>query len=246
MKKLSIEKFCRKYYLNGSVDSVKWIVNDETKTITAAAVTDDKSLLSTIVLSNFHELPSAELGINETGKMLKLLSVLDDEISIKYNEQDGRLTSINFDDTKTDIQYVTADLSVIPKSGKLNNLPTFGLEIVLDKSFVSRFIDAKNALPDVSTFTLSTNKKELVEMIVGYSTVNSSRVKLSLNLKSGFDKISKILHFNAAYLKEILNANKECEEAILKVSETGFGLAYVEFTHEDFKSEYFLVGLKSA
>jgi hypothetical protein len=246
MNKLLIEKFCRKYYLNGLVDSVKWVVNDETKTITASAVTDDKSLISTIVLSNFNELPSSELGINETGKLLKLLSVLDDDITIKYNENDGRLTSINFDDTKTDVQYVTADLSVIPKSGKLNNLPSFGLEIVLDKSFISRFIDAKNALADVSTFTLNTNKKDIVEMIIGYSTVNSSRVKLSLHLKSGFDKLSKIIHFNALYLKEILNANKECDAAILKVSDSSFGLAYVEFMHEDFKSEYFLVGLKSA
>ncbi len=80
-------------------------------------------------------------------------------------------------------------------------------------------------------------------MIIGYSSINSNRIKLAINAVDGKDTVSKNINFNANHLKEILVANKDCTNANLKVSDAG--LASVQFVCDDIISEYYLVEVKS-
>jgi hypothetical protein len=117
------------------------------------------------------------------------------------------------------------------------------VEIPLDADFISKFVSSKGALADVDTFTLTMNKKGKLEMIIGYSSINSNRIKLAVNAVEGKDTVTKNINFNANHLKEILVANKDCTNAHLKVSEAG--LASVEFVCGDITAEYYLVEVKS-
>jgi hypothetical protein len=87
------------------------------------------------------------------------------------------------------------------------------------------------------------NKKGKLEMIIGYSSINSNRIKLAVNAVEGKDTVTKNINFNANHLKEILVANRDCTNAHLKVSEAG--LASVEFVCGDITAEYYLVEVKS-
>ena len=73
--------------------------------------------------------------------------------------------------------------------------------------------------------------------------MNTNRIKLSVNTVEGKDTVSKNIHFNANHFKEILLANKDCQDAVLKVSDAG--LATAEFVCGDYISTYYIVETKN-
>ncbi len=113
MTKETLKTFINKYYLGGTVESVKWVANTSNKQLITNAITEDKNVLLKVTLNNFSELPDGELGINDTSKLVKLLGVLKDEIKSEYNKTGDKITSVVFSDDNTDVQYVIADLQIL-------------------------------------------------------------------------------------------------------------------------------------
>ena len=243
MKKQTINTFIDKYSLNGTIESVKWVVDSANKQIKTASISDDKNVLSFVVIKDSAGLNDAEIGINDTAKLKKLLSVLNDEVNISFNMREDKIVSISLTGESTDVQYVTADLSVIPKVPELKKLPPFNLEIPLTKEFVTTFVKAKNALSDVDTLTFTKDKKDKLKLVIGFSSVNSNRISIDFKPTEGKDTLGKTIHFSAKYLKEILTSNNDCENAVLKISDAG--IAHVEFNNDVFNSSYYLVEIKN-
>jgi len=243
MKKQTINTFIDKYSLNGTIESVKWIIDSANKQIKTASISDDKNVLSFVVIKDSAGLNDAEIGINDTAKLKKLLSVLNDEVNISFNTREDKIVSISLTGESTDVQYVTADLSVIPKVPELKKLPPFNLEIPLTKEFVTTFVKAKNALSDVDTLTFTKDKKDKLKLVIGFSSVNSNRISIDFKPTEGKDTLGKTIHFSAKYLKEILTSNSDCENAVLKISDAG--IAHVEFNNDVFNSSYYLVEIKN-
>ena len=243
MKKQTINTFIDKYSLNGTIESVKWIVDSANKQIKTASISDDKNVLSFVVIKDSAGLNDAEIGINDTAKLKKLLSVLNDEVNISFNTREDKIVSLSLTGESTDVQYVTADLSVIPKVPELKKLPPFNLEIPLTKEFVTTFVKAKNALSDVDTLTFTKDKKDKLKLVIGFSSVNSNRISIDFKPTEGKDTLGKTIHFSAKYLKEILTSNNDCENAVLKISDAG--IAHVEFNNDVFNSSYYLVEIKN-
>ena len=243
MKKQTINTFIDKYSLNGTIESVKWVVDSANKQIKTASISDDKNVLSFVVIKDSAGLNDAEIGINDTAKLKKLLSVLNDEVNISFNMREDKIVSLSLTGESTDVQYVTADLSVIPKVPELKKLPPFNLEIPLTKEFVTTFVKAKNALSDVDTLTFTKDKKDKLKLVIGFSSVNSNRISIDFKPTEGKDTLGKTIHFSAKYLKEILTSNNDCENAVLKISDAG--IAHVEFNNDVFNSSYYLVEIKN-
>ena len=243
MKKQTINTFIDKYSLNGTIESVKWVVDSANKQIKTASISDDKNVLSFVVIKDSAGLNDAEIGINDTAKLKKLLNVLNDEVNISFNTREDKIVSLSLTGESTDVQYVTADLSVIPKVPELKKLPPFNLEIPLTKEFVTTFVKAKNALSDVDTLTFTKDKKDKLKLVIGFSSVNSNRISIDFKPTEGKDTLGKTIHFSAKYLKEILTSNSDCENAVLKISDAG--IAHVEFNNDVFNSSYYLVEIKN-
>ena len=243
MKKQTINTFIDKYSLNGTIESVKWVVDSANKQIKTASISDDKNVLSFVVIKDSAGLNDAEIGINDTAKLKKLLSVLNDEVNISFNMREDKIVSLSLTGESTDVQYVTADLSVIPKVPELKKLPPFNLEIPITKEFVTTFVKAKNALSDVDTLTFTKDKKDKLKLVIGFSSVNSNRISIDFKPTEGKDTLGKTIHFSAKYLKEILTSNNDCENAVLKISDAG--IAHVEFNNDVFNSSYYLVEIKN-
>ena len=246
MKKDTLNTFIDKYSLNGTIESVKWTVSSDDKTIKTSAISDDKNVLGFVTIKDNADLNDTEIGVNDTLKLKKMLTVLGEDVSISPNETNNKVTSLVLKSESTDIQYVTADLSVIPKSPELKKLPDFNLEIPLTKEFITTFVKAKNALSDVDIFTLTSSKsgkKSKIKMTLGFSNVNSNRINIDIDPAKSKSTLGKTIHFSAKYLKEILTSNNDCENAVLKVSDAG--LANVEFDNDNFHSNYFLLEIKN-
>ena len=246
MTKTNLQKFIGKYSLKGTINSVKWVVTSAEKLMNVKAITEDKTLLIDLKWNNFTDITTdAELGVYETDKLERMLKALGENITVVVNESNGKVTSLSFADDNTDVQFMTAELSVIPPSSSLKKVPPYGVEIDLTKDFTAKFKSAKDALPDEDKFTLLMGKKsKKLQMIIGYSAINSNRITLDVPAKDGKNTVAKEISFNANYFKSILDSNSDCDNAVLRVSESG--LASVEFVCGDFTVAYHMTKIQTA
>jgi len=237
MNKSNIISFIERYNLNGVVESVKYTVKD--KVLSTSFVSEDKSMAGSVTALAF-DFEDAEFGIYETTKFKSFLKVLDDEISLKLNKVDDKPNSLTLADKNMEVSFMLSDLTIIPSAPTVKEVKSFDVEIPIDADFTARFVKAKNALPDVDSFTLLMNKKgDKLELIIGFSSINSNRIKLEVSASTGKDTLAKPISFNANYFRDILSKNADCTGAALKIAEAG--IAKIEFGNTDFKTTYYLI-----
>ena len=239
MEKQSLNRFVSKYNIAGLVESVKWESKDGS--LTTSFISDDKSVLGSVSMKDFDS-TDATFGVYDTTKLTKMLSVLGDDIEFSINDIDGKSVSLKFKDGSTSVNYMLADLSVIPNVPDLKQLPDFDTEIKLDSNFISKFIKAKGALADENNFTFTCTGENNGQIILGYSNINTNRIKIDVDCTCKKDKVDPI-SFSANFLKEILVANKEATDATLKISSQG--LAHIHFEIDNYTSDYYLVEIQS-
>lgn len=242
MEKEKLLGFIKRYNLNGSIESVQLDSNLSNNSISTKFASEEKYILGTVVLNkvNFGD---ATLGVYDTTKLKSLLGVLGSDIDVSTTKSNDRVVSVSLKDKNMSANFMLSDLSVIPKTPNLKNLPSWDVVIKLDKDFVSRFVKAKNALPEVSTFTLlMNNKTSKLELVLGYASINSNRISMAVETLNGMDSVTKTISFSAKYFKEVLSANIDSDNAELKVSCQG--LAYTSFSSEDYDAEYYLTEVR--
>ena len=236
MNKYVLTRFISKYNLNGNVSSV--VINSKDDTLSTRFITGDKSLLGELKLDNW-TFEDANLGVYDTEQLSKLLDVLSDDIEIKLKSFDTKAVALEVSDDYAKINYMLSDLSVINQPPELKQLPEFQVKIKVDTKFITKFIAGKGALPETDTFTVITDDDN-VKIVIGYSVINTNRVTLPVETET-FEKIDKV-SFNANLFKEVLSANKECESALLEVSEQG--LSRISFNVDDYSVVYYLVAIQ--
>ncbi len=231
MKKASLEQFINRYNLGGEVESVKITSSDSEMKV--SFISDDKTLLGEVT-SKEGEFPNGEFGVYTTSQLKALLGVLESSMDVNSTE-----SYIKFSDKGTSVNYMLADLSVIPVVPDLKAVPPMNVQITLDDDFTSKFIKSKGALSESDTFTFEC-KGGKGEIILGYSSINTNRISMKVECKCDGD-VSPI-SFSAKYLKEILNANRGSKSANLQISSQG--LANIEFEKDNLTSKYYLVEIK--
>ncbi len=231
MKKASLEQFINRYNLGGEAESVKITSSDSEMKV--SFISDDKTLLGEVT-SKEGEFPNGEFGVYTTSQLKALLGVLESSMDVDSTE-----SYIKFSDKGTSVNYMLADLSVIPVVPDLKAVPPMNVQITLDDDFTSKFIKSKGALSESDTFTFEC-KNNNGEIILGYSSINTNRISMKVDCKCDGD-VSPI-SFSAKYLKEILNANRGSKSANLQISSQG--LAHIEFEKDNLTSKYYLVEIK--
>ena len=243
MQKKQIETFIRKYTLGGILEKVRWV--SANKTLKTTTKSDDGKFLAIVELANFDGFEDAEVGIFDTTKLCRMLSAPGDEISlslVKDEDDDKRVIALVVEDTKVEVQYPAAMLDLIEVPPPLKALPPFEVEIKLTDDFISKFLKAKSSLPEVDLFSLvvNTKKNNRLEMVLGYSSnINNNRIALEVPAEDGKNSVSEPISFSAKVLKEIIAANSECKDVVLKVSEKG--LAMVQCAADGFTCQYYLI-----
>jgi hypothetical protein len=232
MNKTLITGFINKYALGNSVESVKWTV--EGKKLSTAFKTPDKTCRGTVSVSGI-DMPDIEFGIFNTDQLMRMLSILDDDIIIDIRKQKGEPVALDISDNKTSLGYVLGQLDIIPNPGKLKMIPTFVCNITVDGEFSSRFLKAQGALPDCSYFTITRDVMS-TQLIFGYSDINSNTVAYSVDSTATQD--IEAIHFSSDIMRDILTANKGIPGQI-EISPVG--LMRVTFKTNEYNAEYYLV-----
>ena len=235
MNKQKLVRFINKYYLNGIADSVVLKSNSSEQKLVTRFVSSDKTLLGIIQMDRWN-FEDANIGVYTTEQLLKLLSVLDEDINVSITKSGDKTISMKISDSLSSVNYMLSDPSIINEPPQLQNIPNFELSINVTPSVINKFISGKSALQDTTTFTVITDETS-TKLVIGYSSVNTNRVTIPVTT-SNFTSIDNV-SFNAEYFSQILLANKECESAFLQISSEG--LAKINFKIDDYKSTYWLV-----
>ena len=233
MNKQKLVRFINKYYLNGTVNSV--ILNSKSSKLAARFISGDKTLLGELEMDKW-QFEDSEVGIYSTEQLLKLLSVLDEDINVTINKAGDKSIALKVSDASSSVNYMLSDISIISKPPQLKSVPNFELKIDVTPNFMNKFISGKSALAETDNFTVITDGSE-TKLVIGYASINTNRVIIPVTTteSSNIDNVS----FNANIFKEVLTANKECESATLEVSSEG--LSKITFRVDDFSVTYWLV-----
>jgi len=232
MKKVDLLNMIKKYHLNGTCESCIFDCTvDNYATVTVAP--EEKNMVA-IVTCTLPELPNSKLGIYETSKLLKLISILDDEIKISIDDSVFQLS-----DGKIESNFILSDLEIIPKPPAIKEIPEMDIEIELTPEFRTNFLKACNALTDNVNFGIVVEDGK-INVILNYSLHNVTNIKIPAagTIHNEIEPIK----FYINYLKEILLANSEYETSKFLIS--GAGLAKIAFTGKDYEAQYYLVKLQ--
>ena len=235
MNKQKLVRFINKYYLNGTVNSV--ILNSNSNKLSARIISGDKTVLGELEMDKW-QFEDSEVGIYNTEQLLKLLSVLDEDVNVSISKAGDKSIALKVTDAFSSVNYMLSDVSIINKPPQLKEVPEFEVKIDVTPQFVNKFIAGKGALAETDNFTVLTDGSN-TKLVIGYAAINTNRVTLPVTTSqsSNIDNVS----FNANIFKEVLTANKECESATLEVSSEG--LAKIVFKVDDFSVIYWLVAV---
>ena len=237
MNKQKLVKFIDKYNLGGLVNSA--ILSFKDNTLNTRFTSGDKSLLGILSMDNW-DYEDGEFGVYNTELLVKLLSVLDDDVTMSVSKTEEKAISIQLSDSVSKVNYMLTDTSVINRPPVPESLPqNFELKININPQFITKFISGKQALPETDTFTVVTNNNS-TNVVIGYASVNTNRVTIPVSTTEY--KEMDLISFNASNFKEVLSANKECESALLEVSPDG--IAKITFKIDNYKSSYYLVAVQ--
>ena len=237
MNKQKLVKFIDKYNLGGLVNSA--ILSFKDNTLNTRFTSGDKSLLGILSMDKW-DFEDGEFGVYNTEQLVKLLSVLDDDVTMTVSKAGDKAVSIQMSDSVSKVNYMLTDTSVISRPPVPESLPqNFELKININQQFITKFISGKQALPETDTFTIVTNNDK-ANVVIGYASVNTNRVTIPVSTTEY--KHMDLISFNAGNFKEILSANKECESALLEVSPDG--IARITFKIDNYKSTYYLVAVQ--
>lgn len=236
--KLTLQSIISKYYLNGTVEAVKWTIKDEVLNI--RFMSPSKDMLGEIEYKTIG-LTNIELAIFNTSQLNKLIGITAGTLLLDINKHGNVATRLNIQDSQYNLTYALADTLLIGKVAKVEEPESYIVETNINNEQITALIKAKSALPDTTHIIIKNstdfNEDTVLEFILGDQGDFSNKITyyIPTPIESSFK-----LPFDANMFKEILNANKDADNGKLSLSRDG--LMKIEFKYRDeLSATYFMV-----
>jgi hypothetical protein len=242
MNKETLTNVIDKYYLNGTVESVKWVLKD--KNITVDFITPFKNLVGKITCPGV-DLEDSEVGIYNTTQFSKLVKIMDKTIILKLGKSErGTPLELAISDNQYDLNYYLSDLNLIDTVPTINEPDYYDATVPINQEFISLFTNAKKALGDIKQFTIKSeliDKEMFLNIVLGDGSGFANKIKFKTPCEAMLG-LSE-LPFPADIMNEILKANEDMNEGKIEVSEQG--LMKLTFKENVTDSVYYLVRLST-
>jgi hypothetical protein len=237
MEKSKLQSFINRYYLAGNCEAV--ILKENETGVGCELIDMDQTVVGKLQWKTTPFM-KGELGINHTGALMKMLSAVGENINIDVQDAAGKNYAMRISEGSTKATFMLADTTVIPAVPAINAEPPYEVTLPIDDEFMSKFIKAKNALPDAKNFAVQVVNGS-IKFIINYTTVNSDNITFDFGTTESELNLDPIC-FSADKLKEVLVANKG-DKGTMHVSSQG--LSRINFSGTDFESDYWLVQLQN-
>jgi hypothetical protein len=237
INKLQLQSIISKYYLNGLVESVKWVIKD--KKLTIRFMSPSKDMLGELEFKELN-LGNNELAIFNTSQLNKLIGITSGTLLLDITKNNSIATRLNIADAQFNLTYALADVMLISKVAKVEEPESYAAELKLENEQIMALIKAKNALPDTLHLIISNstdfNGDSILNFTLGDSGDYANKITYSIpaNINTSIN-----IPFDPNILKEILVANKDSENGKLSISTEG--LMKLEFQSNELKVVYYIV-----
>lgn len=235
INKLKLQSFIDKYYLGGANTQAKWRFSENSLTVYAGRA----GKVCKVVLDKF-EFEDCELGIFDTEKLNKLLSITQGDMVIKPVKVRNITTKLSISDLNYDLTYSLADIIIMDKVTYYKDPATYEVIIDLTPDDIKNLVKAKTALQDEDNMLMNVIQDEndglVCEVLFGDSSGFANKISYKLLGEITDSDIS--IPFNSTLFKEILNANKDMDSGTMRISK--LGMLKLNFSKEGMTSEYFL------
>lgn len=236
MEKSKLQSFINRYYLAGNCEAV--ILKENAGGVGCDLIDQDQTVVGKIQWKTTPFMKGA-LGINHTGALTKMLGAVGENIEINVQEAGGKNYAMKISEGSTKLTFMLADTTVIPAVPTINAEPEYKVSIDVNDEFITKFIKAKNALPDAKNFAVQVKGGKII-FVINYTTINADNISFEMGNTPVADMDP--ICFSADKLKEVLTANRG-DAGKLHVSPDG--LARIDFAGTDFESSYWLVQLQN-
>jgi len=237
ISKQNLQSIITKYHL-GEIEQVKWEIEDNSLQIDF--ITPSNMVLGTVKCADF-PLEDADLAIYNTKKLANLVSICNGDLLLEIEKQNKLLLKLNISDSNFNLSYALSDPLLIKKVGKAKPVNSWGIELNLEHEEISNILRAKGAMSEIDNFLVTTTKDldgdNVCELVFGDEYGHNNKV--TYQLQGIINKENLKIKYNSNMLRTILNANKDMDEGVLKISTAG--LMYFSFKNENIESEYYMV-----
>ena len=193
-----------------------------------------------MVIKLYFQLEDAELGVFDTNKLSKLISITNGDLMISLEKIKAVYTKMHIADLNFDLTYSLADILILGKNTYYEDPEEWEVDLTLEPEDIDRLIKAKNALGDVNSMLITTTTdfdgNNICEFIFGDNTGFSN--KISYKIQGNITESDIQIPFDSNIFKDILNSNKDMFKGQLKLSTTG--ILKLNFTSEEIISEYYV------
>ena len=151
MEKSKLQSFINRYYLAGNCEAV--MVKETESGVGCDLIDQDQTVVGKIQWKTTPFMKGS-LGINHTGALTKMLGAVGENINIDVQEASGKNYAMKISEGSTKMTFMLADTTVIPAVPTINAEPDYEVAIDINDEFITKFIKAKNALPDAKNFAV--------------------------------------------------------------------------------------------
>jgi len=232
-----LQNVISKYYL-GEIERVKWEIQNNQLTVNF--VTPSRMVLGSVKCNNF-PLEDADLAIYHTKKLSNLISICNGGLLLELEKQKEMLLKLNISDLNFNLSYALSDPLLIKKAGKAKPVDGWDIELKITREEIGNLLKAKSALAEIDNMLITSTQDldgiDVCEFVFGDEAGHNN--KITYQLKGEIKKENIKIRYNSDMFKTILNANKDVDEGIFKISKEG--LMYLAFQNEEIESEYYMV-----
>jgi len=247
MKKEVLKTFIERYTLDGIIPKVKWRYIALDKTLHTRASADNRSFVVDVVMNDFTDFGTEDITvcIGDTEKVRGMMAPFGEDINLTINKSGDRILGFTMSDVDCESYCTAADpTSIDPVAKNLQDIPEYHAVIPLTEEFLTKFLKGRAALKDVETFSVGMNKKGLFEVVIGYSTSNSNRIRFTPTMDATLNKVDVALSFPLKNVVQIFKANSDIPNGVISINNSGIMRLY--FKNDKYTCTYYQFANKKA
>jgi hypothetical protein len=240
INKLELQSVINKYYLNGLVESVKWVTEDNALQVDFQS--PNKDMIGCVKYTGF-PLENSEIAVYDTSKLNKLLGIASGEVVLSLEKTQAVYTKLIIADSNYTLNFSLTDLLLINDIGSVTDPANYEIVSSLDSDGISAIIKAHNALESdnvIIKIDRDLDGEDVLVMMFGDNSNHTNKIEYQLpNTTLNSVPYGTKLPFNSEMIKTILNNNKDASSSLMKINTQG--LMKLEFSGDNWESVYYIV-----